>query len=107
MSCQDHFFSYILKRVGIELFKSCLSMIKELLKTNTCMIHSLDLFRMPSSLKKGASNGSYRSLYSDFLFARVIRVIVLWRVRFRLRLPLRNHRINHSGRYKSMGFDFL
>ena len=80
MSCQDHFFSYILKRVGIELFKSCLSMIKELLKTNTCMIHSLDLFRMPSSLKKGASNGSYRSLYSDFLFARVIRVIVLWRV---------------------------
>ena len=85
-------------------------MIKELLKTNTCtMIHSLDLFRMPSSLKKGTSNGSYRSLYSDFLFARVIRVIVLWRVRFilRLRIPLRNHRINHSGRYLSNGLFFF
>lgn len=33
-----------------------------------------------------ASNGSYRSFDSDFLFARVIRVIVLWRVRFILRL---------------------
>ena len=87
------FFSTYPLEGGIEFFKSCLSMIKELLKTYTCMIHSLDLFRMPSSLKKGvwwsffrASNGSYRSLHSDFLFARVIRVIVLWRVRFILRL---------------------